>query len=122
MAVQAIGGHVELSALKPLDFGFVEIILQDLVEVLIPVEEFFGPFTPVAFRILQRTFVDVLILLHAFDVSFFAPCLRWLEYLSFLLKTFDLTLVLHTSSLTWARVNTIEPVKRSLFSLFYRRI
>ncbi len=76
VAVKAVGGDVQLAALKPLDFRLVEIAVHHLVPLLVPGDELLGPLGPEAFRVVHRAFVDRLVLLKGFNVGSFASCGR----------------------------------------------
>jgi hypothetical protein len=65
MPVEAVLADVQFSTLKPFDFWFIEIPIQDLVPFL-PPKKFFCNFGPKAFRVFDTFAIFFLIILNGF--------------------------------------------------------
>jgi hypothetical protein len=89
MAVEAIGTHVELASLKPIDFRLVEIGIENLVPFPVPGDELFGSIGPETLRVIGRTPEKGLVFRHALDVSCLLSLHRGGEQPNFFQKAFD---------------------------------
>ncbi len=67
VTVDAVVGDVCLAALEPLDLRGVELPLEDLVPLLVPVEVCLGLLGPEALRILDRAAIHGVVLVHGRD-------------------------------------------------------
>ena len=64
MTIDAVVGDVGLAALEPLDLGSVELPLDDLVPLLVPVQVLLGHLGPESLGVLDRALVHRLVLVH----------------------------------------------------------
>ena len=78
VAVDAVISYIDLAAGEPFELRLLEISLGYLVPLLDPVQ-LLSRFSPESIGIIYLFLIDVLVLLHALDISLLAKLLRGLK-------------------------------------------
>jgi len=78
VSVQAVVAHIELATDEPLVLTFREVLDQDLVPLLKPIQ-LFCHLCPESFRVVNRPLVNFFVFIHAPDIGVFRQFIWWIN-------------------------------------------